>query len=74
MAEKTGTRDITYDLVSVIYHALQGAQTYSQYVQDAVNEGDQEAADFLQELIGEEQKWADKAKMLLAKRLNKPTS
>ena len=74
MAEQTGTRDITYDLVSVIYHALQGAQTYGQYLQDAVNEGDQEAADFLQELIKEEQKWADKAKMLLAKRLNKPMS
>jgi hypothetical protein len=26
--EVTGTRDTVYDLVSIIYHALQGAETY----------------------------------------------
>lgn len=31
----TGTRDETYDLVSILYHALQGAETYDQYIQDA---------------------------------------
>lgn len=29
--ETTGTRDVTYDLISVIYHALQGAETYQMY-------------------------------------------
>jgi hypothetical protein len=38
----TGTRDITYDLVSVIYHALQGAETTAMYIADAEQEGNQE--------------------------------
>ena len=40
--QATGTRDETYNLVSVLYHALQGAQTTMQYVQDAEQEGDPE--------------------------------
>ena len=28
--EITGTRDTTYNLVSVLYHALQGAETYEE--------------------------------------------
>lgn len=31
----TGTQDVTYNLVSILYHALQGAETYDQYIQDA---------------------------------------
>ena len=38
----TGTRDITYDLVSVIYHALQGAETTALYIADARQEGNSE--------------------------------
>ena len=26
---QTGTRNVTYNLVSVLYHALQGAETYA---------------------------------------------
>jgi hypothetical protein len=40
------TPDIAYDLVSVIYHSLQGCQTYEQYAQDAEQEGQQEVAQF----------------------------
>ena len=32
--QATGTRDDTYDLVSVLYHALQGAETARHYIQD----------------------------------------
>lgn len=45
----TGTRDETYDLVSVLYHALQGAQTAMQYVQDAEREGDPELVRFFRD-------------------------
>ena len=31
----TGADNVTYDLISVAYHALQAAQTYQQYEQDA---------------------------------------
>ena len=27
--ETTGTRDVTYDLISVVYHALQGGRDVS---------------------------------------------
>ena len=43
----TRTRDITYDLVSVLYHALHGAETYQVYVRDAEEAGDREVSTFL---------------------------
>jgi hypothetical protein len=42
MADTTGTKDATYNLVSVLYHALQGADLYEQYASDAG--GDQDLA------------------------------
>ena len=39
---KTGATDTTYDLTSVLYHALQGAQVYDQYIRDAEQDGKQE--------------------------------
>jgi hypothetical protein len=33
--QATGTKDTTYALVSVLYHALQGAETSVTYLQDA---------------------------------------
>ena len=42
----TGTPDPVYDLIRVAYHALQGAETYEQYAQDAQRQGDQELADY----------------------------
>ena len=44
--QHTGTRDATYDVVSILYHALQGAETYQQYIQDAEQRGDQELGQF----------------------------
>ena len=73
MTNHSGPRDVTYDLVSVLYHALQGAETYTKYMEDARNDGDNEAVSFLQELIDDETKRANKAKMLLAKRLGQRT-
>jgi hypothetical protein len=67
MANKTGTNDPTYDLVSVLYHALQGADLYVQYASDAGS--DQELAAFFQEVQQQEKQRADRAKQLLAKRL-----
>jgi hypothetical protein len=32
---RTGIDNVTYDLISVAYHALQAAQTYQQYERDA---------------------------------------
>jgi hypothetical protein len=66
MAGSTGTSNPTYNLVSVLYHALQGAENYEKYANDAGS--DQELASFFRE-VQQEQQRADRAKALLGKRL-----
>ena len=68
--ETTGTRDVTYDLISVIYHALQGAETYQMYEQDAQQEGVHEAASLFHEAHQSSRQWADRAKTLLGQRMS----
>lgn len=65
----TGTRDITYDLVSVIYHALQGAETTALYIADAKQQGNNELEQFFTEAKDEYQRRADRAKQLLTTHL-----
>lgn len=65
----TGTPDIAYNLVSTIYHALQGAETEQQYISDAEQNGDQETIQFFRNLKQENERRADTAKRLLAKHL-----
>ncbi len=65
----TGTSNVTYNLVSVIYHALQGAETYNMYVQDAADAGDNELADFFRNVQEENRRRAQRAEELLARRL-----
>ena len=67
MADRTGTSDPTYNLVSVLYHALQGADLYEQYASDAGS--DKDLADFFREVQQQEKQRADRAKQLLARRL-----
>lgn len=69
MTRDTGTRDTTYNLVSILYHALQGAETYDQYIEDANGQGDNELAQFFGDVKEEEKRRADRAKKLLASRL-----
>lgn len=63
----TGTRDITYDLLSTAYHLLQGAETAALYIADARQEGDEELVRFFTETKDEYQRRADQAKQLLAR-------
>ena len=67
----TGTRDIVYNLVSTIYHTLQGAETEATYIEDARQEGDQELVQFFTDIKEENQRRADRAKQLLARYLGK---
>jgi hypothetical protein len=69
MASGTGTSNPTYNLVSVLYHALQGAELSAQYTSDAG--GDQELASFFREVQQQEQQRADRARQLLATRLQR---
>jgi len=62
-------RDETYALVSVLYHALQGAETYTNYISDAERAGEHEIARFFRECQDQENRRALRAKQLLAMQL-----
>ncbi len=66
----TGTRDITYDLISISYHLLQGAETLAMFIADARQEGNQELEQFFQETKDEFSRRADRAKELLARQVS----
>ena len=69
MAE-TGTKDKHYNLTSVLYHALQGGEVYDQYISDAEADGDDQLAQFFNDVQNEEKDRAERAKSLLASRLS----
>ncbi len=66
----TGTRDLTYDLISLIYHALQGAETCEQYLKDAYAMDDTALAQFFHEVQHQQQRIAEGGKELLGQRLS----
>ncbi len=65
----TGTADVTYNLVSILFHALQGAETYDQFVRDAEQSGDEDLAQFFRTVKEEDSRRADQAKQILGRRL-----
>ena len=67
---ETGTLDVHYNLVSVLYHALQGAALYAEYAEDAEAEGDSELAEFFQDIQEEDHDRAERAKDYLLTRLS----
>ena len=69
MASGTGTGNPEYNLISVLYHALQGADLYQKYASDAGS--DQDLANFFREVQQQEQQRAQRAKQLLAQRLQR---
>jgi rubrerythrin len=67
--QASGTHDTTFDLVSALYHAAQGATASQTYAQDAEAASDQDLAAFFHEVQQQNQRLADRAKELLAQRL-----
>ncbi len=61
----TGTRDEHYNLVSVLYHALQGADTCDHYSLDAEAAGHERLAGFFRETQGLHTEVAERAKEML---------
>ena len=59
----TGTRDVTYDLTSVLYHALQGVENCQTYAGDSG--GKQEHRQFFQMALDSQRRIAEQAKQLL---------
>ncbi len=72
MAEysKTGTGNVTFDLVSILYHSLEGAQTYDKYIQDAQSQGNNDLVKFFQDVKQEEFNRAERCKQLLGQHLS----
>lgn len=68
-AQQTGVKDEHYNLISVLYHALESASTCETYCQDANQAGDKELADFFQEVKEQNRKCAEKAKQLMSDRI-----
>lgn len=65
----TGTTNEQYNLVSVLYHVLEAAVTYEQYIEDAKQAEDSDLTAFFQELKETNCQTAEKAKQLLKNRL-----
>ena len=66
----TGVRDEMYDVVSVLYHALQGGETCIQYLQDAQEAGDQQLMQFFHEVQESHRHLATRAKEVLVQCLD----
>jgi len=65
----TGIRDEIYDLVSVLYHALQGAETCARYIKDAEQGGDADLVEFFREAQDENKRRANRAMTLLVEQV-----
>jgi glycerol-3-phosphate O-acyltransferase len=59
----TPADDIVYDLVSIQYHALQGADTYAKYLKDA--EGHEDVQQFIREVQQQDAQRAERCHALL---------
>lgn len=66
--QSTGTRNETYDLISVLYHALQGAENCKTYMNDAK---DGNARDFFKKALQAQRQLADEGKQVLQECLKK---
>jgi len=69
-SQQTGTRNETYDLISVLYHALQGAENCQTYAQDSK---DDKAREFFKHALQVQRELADKGKQVLQQCLQKDT-
>lgn len=70
MAEKNmPTSDRNYDVISVMYHLLQGAETLDRYCNDAESSNDRELAEFFREVQDTNSQLAQKAQSILKDRL-----
>ena len=69
-AQATGTTDKVYNLVSVLYHALQGADTCQQYLQDADHANDPELGQFFRDVQAWQRHLSTQAQELLTQRLS----
>ena len=66
-SQQTSVSNTYYNLVSVLYHALETAQTTATYIRDAQQSGDQQLAQFFQSVQQTANQQAQQAQQLLAR-------
>jgi hypothetical protein len=59
------TMNKDYDLISVLYHALQAAETCAQYEEDARSDGSPQVAEFMRQVQEQNHEIARRAKEFL---------
>ena len=64
---ETGFDDVTFDLISVQYHALKAGHDYGQYVRDAENAQQEEVAQFFRDVMAEDSRRAHRCHELLVR-------
>lgn len=62
----TPADDIVYDLISIQYHALKGAQVYARYLEDAAGQND-DVRQFIRQVHEEDSRRAVRAHELLGR-------
>jgi rubrerythrin len=62
---ETGFDDVSYDLISVQYHSLKAGHDYGQYVRDARNAGQDEIAEFFEQVMKEDSERAARCHQFL---------
>ena len=63
-SEHTVADNIVYDLISIQYHALKGAEVYDRYIEDAHGDHD-DVVQFIQQCKDEDNRRAQRAHELL---------
>jgi hypothetical protein len=66
---EAGMKDEHYDLISVLYHALQGDDTLARYIEDAEDAGDADLAEHYQDIQERYREIARQTKAVLRKKL-----
>jgi rubrerythrin len=64
---ETGFDDVTFDLISVQYHALKAGHDYGQYVRDAKNAGLNDVAEFFEQVMKQDSERAARCHVLIKK-------
>ena len=64
---ETGFDDVSYDLISVQYHSLKAGHDYGQYVRDARNAGQDDIAEFFEQVMKEDSERAARCHQFLKK-------
>lgn len=72
--QRTSTNNLYYDLVSVLYHSLEAGQTYATYIQDAQQAGDQQLAQFFQQIQQQQSMWANQVQQMLSQRMTQQST